>query len=188
VAQQQNWQSYSHPSQPSESKAGPTLGVMGGGCAVLIGLILLLAFFLPWVPFWSDGDSGYEMLKWVRPGELFGEMPGEENTSTSLLNDLIASSSALAGCGSVMFGLGLAVSAFVARRNGAFTAWMATSVGGMVILGAFWPCILLASAAAYDFVEEFKIGYWFTLGGALLLVIPAFIGLVSAFLAQRQRS
>ncbi len=179
MAQQQNWQSYSYPSQPSESKAGPALGAMGGGCAVLIGLILLLAFFLPWTVGFDGDESAFDTVK---------EDLGADNTLGETLYKVIFGSTALAGCGSVVFGLGLAGGALLARRNAAFSSWMATSIGAMVVLAAFLPCWIWTFALLGDNTDEIKIGVWISLGSAAFLGIAAFIGLIGAFLAQRQRA
>lgn len=174
-------QQHYQPAPPSRSggnNTAPVLGSIGGGCAVLIGLILLIAFFLPWQVGYDGDESAFDTVT---------EDLGTDNTLGEMLYKLVFGSTALAGCGSVLFGLGLAAGSFAARRDAAFRSWMATSIGGMVILAAFMPCFLLSFALLGDATEDIKVGVWITLGGAALLVIPALIGLVSAFMSQRAR-
>jgi hypothetical protein len=163
------------------SKAAPMLGAVGGGCAVLIGLILLIAFFLPWSAggYGSDEKSAFEILE---------EDSGSDSALGNLLSDFIVGSTALAGCGSMILGLGLAAASFIARRNAALRSWMASSVGCMVVLAAFLPCFHWTYALLGDYTDDIKIGVWLSLGGAVLLVIASLVGLLSAFMTQRQRS
>ncbi len=161
------------------SKAAPMLGTVGGGCAVLIGMILLIAFFLPWTAGYDEDASAFDTVK---------EDLGADNALGEMLYKLIFGSTALAGCGSVIFGLGLAAASFIARRNAALRSWMATSVGSMVILAAFMPCFLWTFALLGDNTDDIKIGIWLSLGGAALLVVASLIGLVSAFMTQQEQS
>ena len=163
----------------SGSKAAPMLGAAGGGCAVLIGLILLIAFFLPWTAGYDGDESAFDAVK---------EDLSADSALGETLYKLILGSTALAGCGSVIFGLGLAAASFIARRNAALRSWMASSVGGMVILAAFMPCLLWTYALLGDYAEDIKIGIWISLGAAALLVVASLIGLLSAFMAQREQS
>ncbi len=177
MAQPQNWQPYPYPPQPQESKVGPALGVAGGGCAVLVGLLVIVAFFLPWVQSPFGGEiNGLDSLK--------DTLDAFDNTASQVLVALLNSSPVLAGLGSAVFGVGLAIGAFAARRGGALRAWMATSIGGMVVLGTFLPCSLLSQALETNSTDQFELGFWLVLGGALFLIVPAFIGLTSAFLAR----
>lgn len=161
------------------SRAASTLGAVGGGCAVLIGLILLIAFFLPWTTGYDGDESAFDTVK---------EDVEAENALGDVLYKLIFGSTALAGCGSIIFGLGLVGGSFIARRNAAFRSWMATSLGGIVVLAAFMPCFLWTLALVGGYTDDIKIGVWLSLGGAVLLIIASLSGLLSAFITQRQRS
>lgn len=172
MAQPQNWQSYPYPPQSQESKVGPALSVAGGGCAVLVGLLVMVAFFLPW----GQDISGYDFVQ--------DSLDYIDNTASQVLTVLLNGSPVLAGCGSAVFGVGLVLGAFAARRAGALRAWMAASIGGMVFLGAFFPCSLLNQALMSESTDQFEIGFWLTLGGALFFLVPAFIGLISALFAR----
>jgi len=163
----------------SGSKAAPMLGAAGGGCAVLIGLILLIAFFLPWTAGYDGDESAFDAVK---------EDIGADSALGEALTKLILSSTALAGCGSVILGLGLAAVSLIARRDAAFKSWMAGSIGSMVVLGSFWPCFLWTIALLDGDTDSIKIGMWLSLGSAALLVVASLIGLLSAFMAQREQS
>jgi hypothetical protein len=147
-------------------------GVATGVFAVLVGLLLIAAFFMPWAgAVWGGDQSGFDMLK---------EGTGSDNTLGNLLLDFLVASPALAGLGGVVFGLGLVADAMGEGRGAAFRSWAATSIGGMVVWAAFWPCFLWTTALLAHVTSNLKIGLWLSLVGAVLLAITSLKGLFSA--------
>jgi hypothetical protein len=159
---EQQYQAF--PPRSEANKTASMVGAIGGGCAVLIGLILLVAFFLPW----GDGESAFDAVTQdLEADHLLGE----------LLYKLIFASTGLAGLGSVIFGLLLATGS---QRGAAFRAWMSTSIGSMVVVGGFLPGLLLSYALLGNTTDELEIGIWLSLGGVVLLAVATLIGLSSA--------
>ena len=157
-------QQYSNPDLDTNYNGTNPLGNVSGWLAVLLGLVLLVGFFLPW----ADGGSAFDLVK----EEIYGD-----NWLGKLLSRLIFGSTGLAGLGSLIFGYRLATSAY---REAPFRAWMATSLGCMVVLGGLFPAMLLSTALMADGLGDLQIGMWVTLGGVVLLSIAALIGLSGA--------
>ncbi len=159
---------YESPYQASEPRYGDggseSRGVVGGWLGVLIGVILLVAFFLPW----GEGESAFDaVMQDLKADHFLGE----------LLYKLIFASTGLAGLGSVIFGLLLATGS---QRGAAFRAWMSTSIGSMVVVGGFLPGLLLSYALLDNATDELEIGIWLSLGGVVLLAVATLVGLSSA--------
>lgn len=141
-----------------------------GGLAVLAGVLLLAAFFMPWVGSWTGDQSGFDIVK---------QSMGYDNTLGHLLLDFVMGAPVLAGLGSLILGLALSMGSWGGERGTAFRAWVSTSIGGLVALAAFWPCNLLSVALLSDATSDLKIGLWLTLLGAFLLVVAGLRGLSS---------
>jgi len=142
------------------SSEGSAIGWLGA----LAGLVLLVAFFLPW----GDGQSAFDAVKQdLRADSFAGEV----------LYKLIFGSTALAGMGSLFFGFRLAAHGY---RGPAFRAWMSTSLGAMVVLGGFLPALFLSYALLGDTLDELQGGIWLSLGSVGLLAFVGLVGLSSA--------
>jgi predicted Ser/Thr protein kinase len=156
---------------PARERVRKSLGA--GGLAALAGVLLIAAFFMPWIEDEWASLSGYQILK---------ESTGLGSLN-NLLQDFVTGSTALAGLGSVIFGLALAAGSPAKGRSPAFRAWTATGIGAMVVWATFWPCFILsiqASPSLGDTLSHLRIGLWLSLCGAVSLAITSLRGLLSA--------
>ncbi len=158
----------STPDYEETTSEGSAMGWLG----VLAGLVLLVAFFLPW----GDGQSAFDAVKQdLRADSFVGEV----------LYKLIFGSTALAGMGSLFFGFRLATHGY---RGAPFRSWMSTSLGAMVVLGGFLPALFLSYALLGDTLDELQGGIWLSLGSDLLLAFVGLVGLSSALSEHEENS